>query len=601
MSVNNVINNANKMLGLNPTKITKKFITKPHIDAAHDALLRDKKANDAIKACLSPSIKKTFENYCDPQINIKNWKESLKSQLDKPENRDIKKDFEKNQSKVDFTKFPKFNTNILNKVIENLKNRQQWLKALQQDEDVVNNYLTQVFENKLIDCFPNKKKIQSIPKYNKTNLETQKTKVKKVLDDLEQNQKIFDVIKSNLGISLYNDADVYKIESIKSWEPLIESLKTSDKYEDKLVLNDLLLYINNSVIEDRKLIQEAKDKKIPNAYPKKIIPFFNEELFEKAIKMKGNQPFMNHYEVCYRDNIIQKYSLHYDKDGIAITNKDNFYHLDLNKKREDTSDELHENELQFISPDSWCTKSFNSKQYKEFEHFYIILDQKKKVKIGSGYDSSSNFYEITDENNCIDSIDINLLKQISDLYNHEELKKIKKHNLGHNLSLLVLYSILTKNNYYNKLSEIQNEDEKNKFVKEVRNSYRTTLQNLNLETLTKYELIKGLMNLQSKEYINLNNVKLSLELLELDSTLDEKTIDEIRNFNQECYIYNRLNKEPDYEELGFPNQDLSLLNDIDIVSLPQINFDFDYEIPDLTILDDIPVLPPINAIPLQLI
>ena len=49
----------------------------------------------------------------------------------------------------------------------------------------------------------------------------------------------------------------------------------------------------------------------------------------------------------------------------------------------------------------------------------------------------------------------------------EELKKIKEQNLAHNLSLLVLYSITTKNNYFNKLSEIQDEDEKNKFVKEI--------------------------------------------------------------------------------------------------------------------------------------
>ncbi len=561
----------------------------PYTDAADGALLRDKKTSDAIKASMSPVVKK---------VQIENWQTVLETEINKDENSDIKQDYEDIKEKLDFENFQQINKKTLNKIIANLKNRHEWLNHLQ-DEIIEQRYLKQIFQDKLIDCFPNKKKHQSIPKYNKINLETQTNEVQKVLNDLCLNQKTFDDIKKNLGISPYEDADKYKIESIKSWYPVIEKLKTSDKYKDKLALNDILKYINYSVMEDRKLLQDAKEKNIPNAHPKNCIPFFNEELFEKANKMKGNQPFMNHYEMCYKDNIIQKYSLHYDNDGIASKTKNGFYHLDINKERKDTSDELHENELQFISSNSWCTKSFFSEQYKKLEHFYIILDQNKKVKIGSGYNSSTKFYEITDETNCINNIDANLIEEILNLYNNGELKKIKDQNLVFNLSLLVLYSIITKNNYFNKLSEIQDEDEKNKFVKAIRSSYKATLKNLNLEALTKEELIYGLMNPQSDEYINLNRVKLYLELLELDSTLDDKTIALFRNFNQERYSLNPLKEPPNYEALGFPIQNYSpKFNDYssqsideELATLGYIEpYNYNYEIQNVNRFDDNPLI-----------
>ncbi len=129
-------------------------------------------------------------------------------------------------------------------------------------------------------------------------------------------------------------------------------------------------------------------------------------------------------------------------------------------------------------------------------------------------------------------------------------------------------------------------------------NYQSALKNLNLETLTKDELIGGLMNPQSKEYINLNHVKLYLELLELDSTLDDKTIDRFRKFNQNCYSSNRLKEAPDYEALGFPIQNYSSLFN-DIVSLS--HKDLDYKRPDLNILDDntltLPEVPPLPPLP----
>lgn len=594
--VSNIASNSVKQtLNSKTGELLQRKITRmPYVDVA-DRFLNDKKTSDAIKASMLPVVKK---------VENKNWQTALETEFNKPENQEIKKDYEKIKANIDFAKFPKFNPKTLNKIIANLKNRQDWLNNLH-DEIIEEKYLKQIFQDRLIDCFPNKNKIQSIPKYNPTNFETQKNNIKTTLEELAQNEETFQIIKKDLCLGENAKADEYKEYSLETWYPLINELKKSDKFEDTLVLNDILKYINKSVMEDRKLIQEAKEKNIPNANPKNIIPFFNEELFEKASKMKGNQPFMNHYETCYKDNIIQKYSLHYDKDGIATKTENGFYHLDLNKKRKDTSGELHENELQFISPDSWCTKSFNSKQYKELEHFYIILDQNKKVKIGSGYDSSMKFYEITDENNCIDNIDIDLIEQISSLYTSEELKKIKEQNLAHNLSLLVLYSITTKNNYFNKLSEIQGEDEKNKFIREIRSSYQSALKNLNLETLTKDELIGGLLNPQSKEYINLNHVKLYLELLELDSTLDDKTIDRFRKFNHTCYSSNRLKEAPDYEALGFPIQNYSSLFN-DIVSLSHTDLDLDYKRPDLNILDDntltlpeVPPLPPLPPLPPQ--
>ena len=327
-------NNVKQTLNSKTGELLQRQITRmPYVDVA-DRFLNDKTTSDAIKAFMLPVVKK---------VENKNWQTALETEFNKPENQEIKKDYEKIKENIDFAKFPEFNPKTLNKIIANLKNRQNWLNNLH-DEIIEEKYLKQIFQDRLIDYFPNKNKIQSIPKYNPTNLETQKAKVKKVLADLCLNQKTFDKIKNNLGVSPYEDADVYKIESIKSWYPIIEKLKMSDKFKDTLVLNDILKYINKSVMEDRELMKEAKEKNIPNAHPKNIIPFFNEELFEKASKMKGNQPLMNRYEACYKDNIIQKYSLHYDKDGIATKTENGFYHLDLNKKRKDTSGELHENE-----------------------------------------------------------------------------------------------------------------------------------------------------------------------------------------------------------------------------------------------------------------
>ena len=98
MSVN-LTGNVNSST-INKIKVLKPIIKEakhygPHIDAVDDALLRDRNASDAITASMSPMINKTLEFNQDSQINIQNWKVNLDIEFNKPENAEIKRDFNK--------------------------------------------------------------------------------------------------------------------------------------------------------------------------------------------------------------------------------------------------------------------------------------------------------------------------------------------------------------------------------------------------------------------------------------------------------------------------------------------------------------------------
>ncbi|UKI42058.1 MAG: hypothetical protein L6V95_03415 [Candidatus Melainabacteria bacterium] len=184
--VSNIASNSVKQtLNSKTGELLQRKITRmPYVDVA-DRFLNDKKTSDAIKASMLPVVKK---------VENENWQTALETEFNKPENQKIKKDYEKIKENIDFAKFPKFNPKTLNKIIANLKNRQDWLNNLH-DEIIEEKYLKQIFQDRLIDCFPNKNKIQSIPKYNPTNFETQKNNIKTTLEELAQNEETFQIIK----------------------------------------------------------------------------------------------------------------------------------------------------------------------------------------------------------------------------------------------------------------------------------------------------------------------------------------------------------------------------------------------------------------------
>ena len=93
----------------------------PYIDAADGALLRDKKTSDAIKASMSPVVKK---------VEIENCQTVLETEINKDENAGIKEDFNKIKKSLDYSKMPVYSKDKLQEVIKNLKNRRKWLDAI---------------------------------------------------------------------------------------------------------------------------------------------------------------------------------------------------------------------------------------------------------------------------------------------------------------------------------------------------------------------------------------------------------------------------------------------------------------------------------------
>lgn len=128
MSIN--LTGSAKLSTLNPIKILEAKHYGPYFDAVDGALLRDKKASDAIKASMSPMVNKTLELNQDPQINIKNWKVNFDIEFNKAENSDIKEDFNKIKEQIDYSKMSIYSKDKLEEVITNLKNRRNWINAI---------------------------------------------------------------------------------------------------------------------------------------------------------------------------------------------------------------------------------------------------------------------------------------------------------------------------------------------------------------------------------------------------------------------------------------------------------------------------------------
>lgn len=531
--VSNIASNSVKQtLNSKTGELLQRKITRmPYVDVA-DRFLNDKKTSDAIKASMLPVVKK---------VENENWQTALETEFNKSENQEIKEDYEKIKENIDFAKFPKFNPKTLNKIIANLKNRQQWIHACPNvDNQELKNMLLKNFEDSnnrsIFTCFglntKKGKKVNQLPVFNQTNFNftvKNQTKIdfgsfinnynniKTTLEELAQNEETFQKIKPDFHENLqensnsyeYFEADQYKKASLPTWYPLIDKLKESDKFEDTLVLNDILKYINKSVIEDRELMKKAKEKNIPNANPKNIIPFFNEKLFDKALKMGGNQSFMTKYEQCYRDNIIEEYTLLQDEKKEANSNDDKllqdenkkakpneegFYLLDLNKKRKDTSDELHENELQFISSNSWCTHSSQGLIHGYAKHYYIILDNNKKVKFGGDYTFENigvSRMESSTENND-QKFSLDMVKQILKLLKSQNVE-IPFEPIHSDLRYLLALAII-----------------KEKGIDNLKEEYSSIAKEYNLPILSKNTLLQ-ILNCDTKNYIEEDNTQISIE------------------------------------------------------------------------------------------
>lgn len=505
MCINSICNIMKKIFNFKAVTLVQRQAEQMPHDNVADKFLNDKKTSDAIKASMLPVVKK---------VENENWQTALETEINKDENSDIKQDYKNIKEKLDFENFQQFNPKTLNKIIANLKNRQDWLNNLH-DKIIEEKYLKQIFQDRLIDCFPNKNKIQSIPKYNPTNLETQKNNIKTTLEELAQNDKTFRNIKNDLWLGENKKADKCKKYILETWVPLIDELKKSDKFKDTLVLNDILKYINKSVMEDRELIRNAKAQQKPDTEPKNIIPCFDKDIMNKALKMGGNQPFMNKYKQCYRNNIIEKYTLLQDENKKAKQNEEGFYQLDLNKLKNGSVQQV--NELQFISPNSWCTHSFKGIEHYRCKHYYIILDKNKKVKFGGDYSDiesacagktlGSKMESSTEDNNQKFSLDI--LKQI--------LKLLKSQNVE--IPFKPIWSDLR---YLLALAII-----KEKGIDNLKEEYSSIAKEYNLPTLSKDTLFK-ILDLDTKDYIDEDEPQISINKFKIlmGALCKKETIDE---------------------------------------------------------------------------
>lgn len=544
----------------------------PYIDAADGALLRDKKTSDAIKASMSPVVKK---------VEIENCQTVLETEINKDENAGIKEDFNKIKKSLDYSKMPVYSKDKLQEVIKNLKNRRKWLDAI---SNLINPKLKDLlFKNiennkNILTCFgistKKGKKVNQLPTFNEAVFHYTAQKQYKdygafinaynvnilPLKEFDNNQKTFNLIKQEfiqntqqtgqyygqIQVTENFQADEYKIDSLATWYKKIEELEKSNSYKDKIILNDIYKYINDSVKEDRELIKNAKEKHIPNAYPKNIIPFFDEKLFEKALNMNGNQSIMIKYEQCYRDNIIEKYSLLKDENNNATQNGEFFYQLDMNKRRIDTSFERHLNELQFISPNSWCTHSIQGFMHKYAKHYYIILDKNKKVKFGGDYTTEevewSNFKRNRMESSTEDNnqkFSLKMVKQILSLLKSQnvEIPFAPEHS---DLRYLLAKAII-----------------KEKGMENLKKEYKAISTEFNLPALDKDTFI-SILRINTKNYIEDNNTLISMEQFKF--LMDALNIDgEIDKFNEKQLKMINVKR---YFEKNYPSE--LTLNDINI-------------------------------------
>ena len=552
--------------------------------------MRDSNTSDAIKASMSPMINKTLEFNQDSQINIQNWKVNLDIEFNKPENAEIKRDFNKIKKNLDYSKMPVYSKDKLQEVIKNLKNRRKWVDFLSGYED--NKDLSRMLLQKMDDennksiltCFgvikKNNRPVNQLPTFSKAifnhivepdttfkGYDSFRNKYDSIAKPFEKNREKFNLIKQEciqntqkpdqyyvqIKFTENFKADEHKIESLETWYPIIEEVEQSDTYQNKIILNDIYQYINKSVEEDRKLINDAKEKHIPNAYPKNIIPFFDKELFDKALQMNGDEQIMHKYEKCYKDNIIQKYSLIYDEKNKATKNADGFYNLDLSKERKDTSEERHVNELQFISPNSWCTHSFEGWRHALGKHYYIILDKDKKVKFGGDYTTQDSFgylrnrMESSTENND-QKFSLDMVIQILSLLKSQGVSIPFDAALHSDLRYILAKAII-----------------KEKGIEHLKKEYKSISTTYNLPKLNKDTLI-DILSYSTKNYIENDDVQISKDKFEkllsgmgIEEKINDKNEEKLKYINIKRFFEEKYNPKSNTPNLSIDDINSKLI------------------------------------------
>ena len=492
MSVN-LTGNA-KLSTINKIKVLKPIIKEakhygPHIDAADGALLRDRNASDAITASMSLIVKKIKHARClyncvvsemnkpenqdikedfekldfkldftkmlkikpeDPNeiiANFRNWRNRLILEMNKPDNQDIKEDLEKLYSKIDFTGLKKCAQKNLNIIIKNLKNRKIWIEHAKKCNDTQKNIILAHMDNDnyILKCFDTK-----VPELDEDALRLTtkfKDNYNSFINIYKKNFQIVNNAKKtveylNRTYEELQDNETYKGSSIAfaTWKEKLNE-KLNEKPENINEYKRLLSLVNN--FKDAFLeIDNGVNKN-----PKQIIPYFNQEVYNNVCN-KNTEPdkFFNEYKKEYiKSYLIPKYELKKEEEGEYRSFEDNKIYC-LNFKKDIQDEGEIKNAIMLLSPDSWCTRSYTfARSHYTIDDDIIFFIKKNSLDTiyGGNYRAEGNYLENSTPNNDQD-FDFNDVLKIINMLNFKGLPintTYGQESLGFNLSsyeLLVL-------------------------------------------------------------------------------------------------------------------------------------------------------------------
>ena len=501
MSVN-LTGNA-KLSTINKIKVLKPIITEakhygPYIDAGDGALLRDRNASDAITASMSLIVKKTKharclyncvvsemnkpenqdikedfekiyskldfkemldimpENLNEIIANFRNWRNGLISEMNKPENQDIKEDFEKLDSKLDFTKLKKCDQKNLNIIIKNLKNRKSWIEHAKKCNDTKKNIILAHMDNDnhILKCSDTEREVPELDEDALRVTTNFKDNYNSFINIYKKNFQIVNNAKKtveylNRTYEELQDNETYKGSSIAfaTWKEKLNE-KLNEKPENINEYKRLLSLVNN--FKDAFLeIDNGVNKN-----PKQIIPYFNQEVYNNVCN-KNTEPdkFFNEYKKEYiKSYLIPRYELKKEEEGEYRSFEDNEIYC-LNFKKDIQDEGEIKNAIMLLSPDSWCTRSYTfacSHYTIDDDIIFFINKNSLNTIYGGNYRAEGDYLENSTPNNDQD-FDFNDVLKIINMLNFKGLPintTYGQESLGFNLSsyeLLVLAAVNKEN------------------------------------------------------------------------------------------------------------------------------------------------------------
>ena len=499
MSVN-LTGNA-KLSTINKIKVLKPIIKEakhygPYIDAGDGALLRDRNASDAITASMSLIVKKTKHARClyncvvsemnkpenqdikedfekldfkldftkmlkikpeDPNeiiANFRNWRNRLILEMNKPDNQDIKEDLEKLYSKIDFTGLKKCAQKNLKIIIKNLKNRKIWIEHAKKCNDTQKNIILAHMDNDnyILKCFDTK-----VPELDEDALRLTtnfKDNYNSFINIYKKNFQIVNNAKKtveylNRTYEELQDNETYKGSSIAfaTWKEKLNE-KLNEKPENINEYKRLLSLVNN--FKDAFLeIDNGVNKN-----PKQIIPYFNQEVYNNVCN-KNTEPdkFFNEYKKEYiKSYLIPRYELKKEEEGEYRSFEDNKIYC-LNFKKDIQDEDEIKNAIMLLSPDSWCTRSYTfacSHYTIDDDIIFFINKNSLNTIYGGNYRAEGDYLENSTDKNDQD-FDFNDVLKIINMLNFKGLPintTYGQKSLGFNLSsyeLLVLAAVNKEN------------------------------------------------------------------------------------------------------------------------------------------------------------